>query len=155
MGKSIQSFEGRSGRDRRKKQGISIRYLVGFGSRRTIRREEDRNRIFLVDRYSSVLFVAILAVILLSITDGFLTLILIGHGAYEVNPIMAYMLDISPAVFLASKYALTCMATMIVLVLRNVVIRRTRFPAHSLLYLFIMAFATVVGWELYLLCYVI
>jgi hypothetical protein len=44
----------------------------------------------------------------------------IGHGAYEVNPVMANVLDVSPSAFVASKYSLTCIATLIVLVLRNV-----------------------------------
>jgi hypothetical protein len=62
--------------------------------------------------------VAILAVVFLSvILDGFLTLLLLDRGAYEVNPLMAYVLDISPSAFLAGKYALTCMAALIVLVI--------------------------------------
>jgi hypothetical protein len=112
---------------------------------------DDRGRIFFVDWYSPTLFVAILAGIFLSIVDGFLTLLLLDRGAYEVNPIMAYALSVSPSAFVASKYVLTCLAAMIVLMLRDVVVvRKRKIPPHALLYLFVGAFALVVAWELYL-----
>ena len=98
---------------------------------------------------------AILAVIFLSALNGFLTLLLMDQGAYEVNPIMAYFLNVSPFAFVASKYALTCMAALIGLMLRNVVIRRIKRPTYALLYLLAGAFAAVVAWELYLISVVI
>jgi hypothetical protein len=140
----------RSGKDRRSRAGFSTRLLFGAGKRENVRRLGDRGRIFFVDRYSPKFFVAILAGIFLSVLDGFLTLLLMDHGAYEVNPIMAYALSFSPSAFVASKYVLTCIAALIVLMLRNVVIRRTKIPVHVLLYFFAGAFAAVVAWELYL-----
>ena len=75
----------RSGKDRRSRAQICFRLLVGAG------------KIFFVDWYSPKLFVALLAGVSLSVVDGFLTLLLMGHGAYEeVNPIMAYALSVSP-----------------------------------------------------------
>jgi len=145
----------RSGNDRRNRAGISIRFFMGAGARKSIRRQEDRDRIFFVDWYGSKLFVAILAVIFLSVLDGFLTLLLLNHGAYEVNPIMAYLLDVSPFAFVAGKYALTCMVALIGLMLRNVVIRRIKLPTYAFLYLLAGAFAAVVAWELYLISVVI
>ena len=141
----------RSGIDRRNHTGISIRSLVGAGKRLSIRRREDNNRIFVVDLYSQKLFVTILAVVFLSITDGFLTLYLMGRGAYEVNPVMAYVLDVSPSAFVIAKYTLTCIASLIVLMLRNVVIRRTKYTTHVLLYCFAGTFAAVIAWEIYLI----
>jgi hypothetical protein len=41
----------RSGIDRRKQNGISVRIFVGNGNRTTIRRQEDKGRIFFVDQY--------------------------------------------------------------------------------------------------------
>ncbi len=84
----------RSGKDRRSRAGISFRLLVGAGKRETIRRQDDMDKIFFVDWYSPKLFVALLAGVSLSVVDGFLTLLLMGHGAYEVNPIMAYALSV-------------------------------------------------------------
>ena len=117
----------RSGNDRRNRAGISIRLFMGAGARESIRRQEDRDRIFFVDWYGSKLFVAILA----------------------------YLLDVSSFAFVTGKYALTCMAALIGLMLRNVVIRRIKLPTYALLYLLAGAFAAVVAWELYLISVVI
>jgi hypothetical protein len=97
----------RSGNDRRKQAGINVRLLVGDGNRRIIRRQEDQGRIFFVDHYSPVLFVTIVGILFLCVIDAILTLFLLNHGAYETNPIMAYMLNIGPYAFLVPKYALT------------------------------------------------
>ena len=120
-----------------------------------MRRQDDRQKVILFDWYSPKLFVTILIVLILSIVDGFLTLFLLEHGAYEVNPIMAYLIDVSPSAFVAVKYSLTCMAALIVLILSNVLTRITRFSAHTLLYFFAGVFMVVVVWELYLISYVI
>ena len=142
----------RSGKERRSRAGISLRLLVGAGKRETIRRQDDRDKIFFVDWYSPKLFVALLAGVSLSVVDGFLTLLLLGHGAYEVNPIMAYALSVSPSAFVASKYLLTCIAALIVLMLREVVVvRKRKHPPNMLLCLFVGSFALVVAWEIYLL----
>ncbi len=145
----------RSRNDRRKQAGINIRLLMGNGKRRTIRRQGDRNRHFLVDRYSSRFFFVILAIVLLSVTDGLLTLFLIDNGAYETNPVMAYCLEVGPFAFIAVKYALTSMGVLILLILRNIVLRKIRVRAHSLFYCAIGVFMAVVVWEFYLISKVI
>ncbi len=101
----------RSGIDRRKQTGISVRLFMGDGNRTIIRRKEDRDRIFLVDQYSPVLFATIVAILFLCVIDALLTLYLLKHGAYEINPIMVYLLKIGPYVLFILKYALTCVAT--------------------------------------------
>ncbi len=40
-----------------------------------------------------------------------------GHGAYEINPIMAYYLTVGPHAFIVLKYALTSMGVIILLIL--------------------------------------
>ena len=141
----------RSVNDRRNRAGITIRLFVGAGKRESVRRLDDKGRIFFVDWYSPKLFVAILAGISLSIVDGFMTLLLMDRGAYEVNPIMSYALSVSPSAFVASKYVLTCIVALIILMLRDVVVvRRRKIPPHVLLYFFVGGFAIVVAWELYL-----
>jgi len=141
----------RSRNDRRKQAGINIRLLTGSGERRTIRRQGDRNRHFFVDQYSPWFFFVILVIVLLSVTDGLLTLFLINHGAYETNPVMAYCLKIGPFAFIAVKYALTSMGVLILLIFRNIVLRRIKVRAHSLFYWVIGVFMAVVVWEFYLI----
>jgi len=53
-----------------------------------------------------LLFLAIM-ILLLSVTDAFLTLTLISIGGEEANPIMAYLLEQTPRLFATVKIALT------------------------------------------------
>ncbi|UCD77990.1 MAG: hypothetical protein JSW26_21660 [Desulfobacterales bacterium] len=140
----------RSGADRRKRVWFNIRILVGDGNRRSFRRKEDRDRIFLVDQYSPVLFMTIVAILFLCAIDALLTLFLLNHGAYETNPIMAYLLNIGPYFFFIPKYGITLIATAGLFLFRGVVLRRLNVNTHSLLFLIAWFYAAVVTWELYL-----
>jgi len=134
---------------------MNVRLLVGIGNRSTIRREEDREPIFLVDQYGPLLFLTIVAILFLCVIDAFLTLFLLNHGAYEINPIMAYLLSLGPYVFFISKYALTIFAIFGLFMFRGVVVRKFNVTTHSFLYLAAWLYVAVVGWELYLVFYVI
>ncbi len=147
--------DNRSGIDRRRQTGLNVRLLVGNGNRRTIRRQEDQGRIFLVDRYSTGLFLAIVGILFLCITDAVLTLFLLNHGAHEINPLMAYLLNISPSAFIIPKYAITMTATFCLFMFRGVVIRKINMSTHTLLYLLAWIYVAVVGWELYLISTVV
>jgi hypothetical protein len=61
----------------------------------------------------------ILLIILLSITDAYLTLDLISRGAVELNPIMAYYLDHSALTFFGMKYLLTCASIIVILFIKE------------------------------------
>ena len=86
----------RSGKDRRSKSGFNIRSLFFGGKREKIRRQADIRRIFYVDQFSPGLFVIIVFILFLGALDALLTLSLLNHGAYEVNPLMKYFLQIGP-----------------------------------------------------------
>ena len=141
----------RSGNDRREKSCFTIRYILGIGRRVAVRRKEDRKRILYVDNYSPKLFIAIAVILFLSAIDAFLTLYLVGYGAYEINPMMAYFLNAGPYTFFALKYGLTSVSAVVLLLLRNNVLRWVNVSAHSLLYFFAGAFIATVVWEFYLL----
>lgn len=53
-----------------------------------------------------LLFLAIM-ILLLSVTDAFLTLRLIDLGAHEANPVMSFVLERTPQLFALIKMALT------------------------------------------------
>lgn len=97
----------------------------------------------------------IVAILFLSAVDALLTLLLLNHGAYETNPVMAHLLDIGPYAFFVPKYAITIIAAFGLLIFRYVVIRKLNVSAHFLLYLMAWIYATVVVWQLYLVYYVI
>ena len=140
----------RSGIDRRKQTGINVRLLVGNGNRMIIRRQGDRGRIFLVDQYSPILFMGIITILFLCAIDALLTLFLLNHGAYETNPIMAYLLNIGPYAFFIPKYAITIVATICLFMFRGVVVRKLNISTQTLLYLLAWIYVAIVAWELYL-----
>jgi hypothetical protein len=143
--------ERRSGKDRRKSTRPVIRDLFRNGMRENIRRRDERNKIFWADRYSQTLFGAILLILFLSVLDALLTLFLIGHDATEINPIMAYYINVGPYAFLAVKYFLTSVAVVILLLCQHVFLRSIRIYARSLLYVIVAVFMTVVAWQLFLI----
>ena len=92
----------------------------------------------------------IVAILFFCVLDALLTLFLLNHGAYETNPIMAYLLNIGPYAFYITKYAITIIATVGLFLLRGFVIQKLNLSVHSLLYFIAGLYFIVVVWELYL-----
>ena len=144
-------LERRSGVDRRQRQRSRLRFMV-FGGRRTRgRRFEDRQRMMYYDRYHQSHFSVIVLILFFSVMDALLTLDLIQHGAVELNPIMAYYLDVGPLAFLLVKYGLTSLGLMVLLAFKNFFMSSVRIQAGAFLYLVLAAFMGVVSWQIYLL----
>jgi hypothetical protein len=147
--------ERRSGKDRRTNQLPKLKYILYCGRRAKARRDDDLQRTFYFDRYSSKLFAAIVAILLLSVLDALLTLYLIDNGSSELNPIMSYFLNHGPFVFMGAKYFLTCLGVLILLLFRNVFIARSNTHTHHVFSYIIGAFSTVIAWQLYLIFFVV
>ena len=141
--------------DRRKTRvSIFCRHWL-TGRRKTVRREPDRQKSYQIDTYGPKTLLAILAIIALSILDALFTLFLISHGATEANPIMAYFLDRGPTVFFVAKYVLTTVCLILILAIRNFYLFNTKARVKILYVFFMIYFALVVKWELYLIIFVI
>lgn len=136
----------RLGKDRRDR-----RMFYKGGMRENIRRREDRNKIFFADRYSQSLFAAIVLILFLSVVDAMLTLFLMGRGATEINPVMAYYLNIGPYAFLTVKYLLTSLSVIILLICQNIFLRTIKIYTRTIFYFIIATFASVVIWEFFLI----
>jgi len=145
------NLDRRSGKDRRKLSQHSILKQFLSGHRAGARRHEDRTRIFFVDRYGTTLFLSIVAILFLSLIDALLTLLLIEHGAVEVNPLMAYYLKIGPQVFITVKYLLTSLSVFILAVFSHLIFSRVNIRVHSVLSLIVGAFLSVIAWQIYLI----
>jgi len=143
--------ERRCGKDRRQKNKSDFRYFLVNGRRELARREEDKTRIFFFDRYNQRIFTAITAILMLSIFDALLTLILIERGSSELNPVMAFFLEYGPLPFIVAKYLLTSFGVVVLLIFKNVFLNKLNIYTHSLFSCVILAFSTVIAWELFLL----
>ncbi len=93
--------------------------VAGTRAARRVRRAEPA-RVGFVDWHASRWFAAALIVLLLSMADTMLTLVLVQHGAIEINPLMEpFVIGNGPA-FAYLKLALTASAVMILVVLTRV-----------------------------------
>ncbi len=147
----LSSFERRSGYDRRhKKLGILSKYWL-TGRRAGVRREEDKQRAYRIDRHSSRTLAVILLIVMLSIIDAILTLHLVDHGATELNPVMNYYIGHGPLAFFWVKYLLTWAAIIIILTNKTAYLFNTKFQVKILFVVFLVPFVLVIQWELYLL----
>ncbi len=145
-----QDYEKRYGGDRRQRSIPPLWFLIFGGRRRKVRREEDMNGIIIMDSYSQSLFVVIIGILCLSLTDAVMTLHLIGHGAKEINPVMAYFLDKGIVVFITAKYIMTSVAVVIILLIKNTYLPRTRVRSKNLFTFAIVCFSLVIIWEILL-----
>ncbi len=143
--------ENRSPAERRQRPFPALRYLFFGGRRRRVRRAEDRWRIVILDHYPAGLLAIIIGILLLSLTDAFLTLNLIEQGATEINPVMNYFLGKGPTVFTLVKYAITSAAVMIFVLVRNSVIRGSRFQTKRLFAFALVCFGIAVVWQFVLI----
>jgi hypothetical protein len=94
--------------------------------------------------------VAILLVVILSISDGLFTLHLIGRGVYEENPVMAWFLNLGTWPFMIAKFLFTCGAILIMLVFHNVYFRPLRLKVKILIPVFAAVFVGVISWQVFL-----
>jgi len=148
---SSTGMERRSSRDRRQSQISIFKKLFYRGLRESTRRAEDRNGIIVFDRYKPSLVVSIIIVLSLSLLDALLTLILLSHGAKELNPVMRYYLNHGTLAFIFVKYGLTVLPMFIILFANEALIDRYRIGAGNLFHVFAAFFGGVVIWEVFLL----
>ncbi len=98
-------WERRRADDRR---ALSLKTFL-FGSLTPRRRGNRRGEAVdgLLDWYEPHLLFLAIVILLMSVTDAFLTLKLIDLGASEANPVMAYLLERTPRLFVTAKMMLT------------------------------------------------
>ncbi len=102
-------------------------------------------------RYDYKRVIAILFIVLLTITDAFLTIHLVETGARELNPILAYYLDHSPTFFFLVKYFLTGASIFLILAGERVSRKKMESLVRVLIISYMMILSLVVQWEVYLI----
>ena len=112
--------------------------------------EVEMQRACIDETHSPKTLAVILLIILLSITDAYLTLDLIDRGAVELNPIMAYYLNHGALAFFGMKYLLTCASIIIILIIKDLYLFRTKVKGKVLFVFHLIVLISVVKWELYL-----
>ena len=142
--------EYRSGDDRRKRKIPPLKYLLFGGQRKRIRRKEDENELIILDTHGPWVFGSTVIILVLSIIDGLLKLNLISRGAREVNPVMAFLIDINPYIYFFMKCFLTAVAVITLILLRNYRSKIFRMRVSNLLPLIAVCFILVIFYQLHL-----
>jgi hypothetical protein len=140
-------------RDRTERR-LRVWWSVFYGSfnprRRTPPRRLDESRFHSLDWHSAHLLATAIGILLLSVTDAFLTLLLLQGGAHEVNPLMAALIYRNVAMFTAMKLGMTSVSIIFMVILARYRFMRV-LQVGWVLYAILIAYATLIGYELWML----
>jgi hypothetical protein len=138
--------------DRRRRPTRPWDILFTPGRRLYHRRAEDALRHPVLDRHGHRLRILCLAMLVLTLIDGALTLLLIESGAEEANPLMAHLLRHHGALgFLMGKYVLTAVCLPPLIVWKNHRMFRSCFRVKYLFPLFVGAYLVLTAFQLWAL----
>jgi hypothetical protein len=101
----------------------------------------------IIDWHSPRVFLPALAILLLCVTDGVLTVVLLAHGAVEVNPFMARFVPDLLGWFAAVKLALTAAGVAVLAACSRMRLFRA-IPGEAFLWLLLAGYVVLVGYEL-------
>lgn len=136
--------------DRRRPNWRTLLYALGRGQRRGPRRAAEQQRPYYLDTYEDPRLVLwSLGIIGCCALDAFLTLQILDRGGVEINPAMAFLLQISVPAFFYVKYLLTAVA--IVFILMHVNFKVWGIPVRSALPALLGFYAGLIGYEWWLL----
>jgi hypothetical protein len=139
----------RRGPDRRKRVLRALFYGSFNPRRRGLRRDGERG-VSAVDWHDPQWLAVAMLIVLFSCVDAFLTLTLIDHGAYEVNPFMAPLVGGSALAFALVKIGLTAGGVVMLTILaRSRVFGRV--PVSLLLYTVLLGYGVLLVYEFRLL----
>jgi len=133
------------------RRALTLRTLFASGfspRRRTGRRASDHE--LPVDFHDPRLLVPVVAMLLLSIIDGFLTVTLMNDGALETNPLLALVLSEHPRLFAAVKMGLTGLGAMLLVALARARLFKI-VRVSACLYGLLAAYFCLVAYEAWLI----
>lgn len=106
----MREFDRRSLKDRRRQATPGFSRFIFFGRRKAFRRTEDQQRGGYVDRYSSGLFFFLILLLGLNILDALFTMIILGFGGWEVNPIVGSVITLCGDRFWVWKFGIVSLS---------------------------------------------
>lgn len=121
------------------------------GRRQRVRRGVEREGSFFTDRYDALTLAFIVAVLVLCIVDGVLTIELLNGNSEEANPVMKFLLDRGHLPFLVGKYVITAAGLPFLVVYKNWPLFGTRFRAGFLLPVFLGLYLGLVAYQMHML----
>ncbi|VAW99479.1 hypothetical protein MNBD_GAMMA21-1943 [hydrothermal vent metagenome] len=139
--------------DRRQTTLRSIFYSMFRKRRYGERRSGYGNDNTYVDIHGSQVMTVVIAIMVLCIMDAFFTLLLIERGSSELNPFMAWMLEINTTWFYVSKYLITSVCVLWVVMHRH--FNFFGFKGRHILVAAISGYGILVTYQVSMLVYII
>jgi hypothetical protein len=121
-----------------------------FNPRRRGPRRDGEGAIGAIDWYHPWCLAIATLILVLCASDAILTVILINHGAYELNPLLAPLIGGSGVLFVGVKVGLTGVGVVLLTLLSRVK-AFGRVPAGLLLYGVLIGYGMLIAYELRLL----
>jgi hypothetical protein len=146
---SATEFDRRSGNERRHSTFAAYWHGALNPRRRAGRRASDTHYA-IVDWHSPRLLVPAFAILALSACDAMLTVVLMRHGASELNPLMALFLPDKLLSFILVKLALTSMSLCVLVACSRMRLFR-RIRGELVVYAVLGVYVWLIAYELRLL----
>jgi 8-oxo-dGTP pyrophosphatase MutT (NUDIX family) len=143
------SQERRRGPDRRTRVARALLY-GSFYPRRLGPRRDGEHGLGAIDWHHPWWFAIATLILTLCAADAVLTVVLISRGAYELNPVLAPLIDRSAMLFVVVKVGLTGIAVVLLTLLSRVK-AFGRMPVALFLYAVLAGYGTLIAYELGLL----
>ena len=102
------------------------------------------------DKQNKRLLIYIAIIIIFSLLDAYFTLKLIDNGGFEINPIMEFLLGISPSLFVMGKLLFTIIGVSFLFVSRNEYFKPFSVRAYVFLPIFAVIYVIVVFYGYFL-----
>jgi ABC-type amino acid transport system permease subunit len=135
--------------DRRSRTLRALMY-GSFTPRRRGSRRDGEQSLAAVDWHHPQWLAVAMLTLLMCVADALLTLTLLQRGAYEANPFMEPLVNGSPLAFATIKFGLTAGGLVVLILLARVRLFRN-VPVALVLYSVLVAYAVLIGYELWLL----
>ena len=125
-------------------------FYGSFNPRRRTPRRVDGDGFQLVDWHHSRLLAVVVAILVLCVSDAFLTLILLQSGAREANPVMASLVYKDATTFTVMKMLMTSTSVAVMVILAGYRFLGA-FRVEILLYIVLTGYVGLVGYELWMM----
>lgn len=126
-------------------------YIYGALKPRRVRGRRAADRLYpVIDWHSPRVLALALGILVLSTIDGILTVVLLEHGAVEINPLMALLVPSNLNWFAAVKLGLTGIGLVVLVACSQMRLLRA-VPGEMLLYVVLGCYVVLIDHEVHML----
>jgi len=116
--------------------------------RRDVRRIADRHIGHYVDLHEPKLLIIGVAIFVMSCMDAYFTLILLQHGAEEINPLMKLLIDIDITLFIKTKIAVTAVCIVFIIAHKNFWLLKNKIKVRSVLSATMVMYLVLINYQI-------